>query len=515
MTKNQQTQADVGALLRARNTLLWITTREETRVERALTEAAGTAAYQIRFWDCATGLTDATGQPVGLGPQLADPNAVIAYIRDTKDRAVYVLRDLHKWLDPVVLRGVRTLARALQATARGEARALIVLTPSGEIPPEWTGCATAIEWPLPERPEIAQILDDVVKALPAEYTATAITNGERDLVIDSAVGLTAEEAAGCFAKSMVTIKRIDPAQVAGEKKRVIAREKVLTWYDPDPRGLDAIGGLDLAKPWLNLRKLAFSQRARAYGLPAPKGVFLVGVSGTGKSLLAKAVATAWGLPLLRLDLGALKSKYVGESEGNIRRALATAEAVSPCIIWLDEIEKSLAGSTGPQGDGGVAADALGAILSWMQDRTGMVFVIATANDVRALPPELLRKGRFDEMFFVDLPTTRERAEITAVILRQYARDPSGFDLIGLAAAMEGFTGAEIAAIVPDAMFTAFADGERALTDADLLAAIKSVVPLSKTASEKLTALREWAKGRCRPASTPEAGTTTGGRVLDL
>jgi SpoVK/Ycf46/Vps4 family AAA+-type ATPase len=272
--------------------------------------------------------------------------------------------------------------------------------------------------------------------------------------------------------------------------------------------------LDLLKGWLSARKQAFSPRARAFGLPAPKGALLIGPPGTGKSLVAKCIASAWGMPLLRLDMGALKSKWVGESEANIRKALQVAEAVSPCVLWLDEIEKALGGSTSPQGDGGVAADALGAVLSWMQERVGSVFVIATANDVRALPPELMRKGRFDEVFFLDLPTAVERSAILASSLRQFDRAPDA-QIDSVARATAGFTGAELSALVPDALFVAFAENERAITSADLLEAAKNVVPQSKSASEKLEVLRTWAKGRARPASTPEAAERSGGRGAAL
>jgi hypothetical protein len=501
-------QSDVTALLKARHTLLWIVTREETRVERALIDACADAKYAPLFWDCATGLSDASGKSVDA--RLRDPGACLDRVRDRLERNVYVMRDLHKWFDPVVLRNVRSLARSLQGASRGEARAIVILTPSSEVPPELAGHATVIDWPIPDRAEISKLLDDVLAALPPGLAASAAP--ERDAAIDAAVGLSAEEASNCYAKSLVATKRIDPAIVAGEKKRVIAREKVLTWHDPDPRGLDAVGGLDTLKAWLAQRRQAFSPEARAYGLPSPKGCMLVGVPGCGKSLTAKAVASAWGMPLLRLDMGALKSKWVGESEANIRRALQVAEAVSPCILWLDEIEKALAGSTGPQGDGGVAADALGAVLSWMQERSGSVFVVATANDVRALPPELLRKGRFDEVFFVDLPTAREREDIARAALKAHGRE---LDMREIAIATAGFTGAEIAALVPDALFTAFADGARSLTVRDVLDAASCVVPLSKTAAERIENLRAWAKGRARLASKPEVQESGPARSLDI
>lgn len=507
-----QVNADITALLKARHTLLWITSREEVRVERALVEACGAAKFPVRFWDCATGITDATGTVIDRNAQ--DPSGCLDTIANRQERAVYVLRDLHKWFDPVVLRKLRTLSRTLQTAAPNVARAVVLLTPSGEVPPELAS-ATVIEYPLPDRAEVARILDDVLGALPEELRSTAAPNGKRDAAIDSAVGLTAEEIANCYAKSLVASRKVDPVLVANEKRRVIARERVLTWHDPDPRGLDAIGGLDLLKQWLMARRSAFSPKAREFGLPAPKGAMLVGIPGCGKSLTAKAIAAAWQMPLLRLDMGAMRSKYVGESEQNIRKALAVAEAVSPCILWLDEIEKALAGASGAQGDGGVAADALGAVLSWMQERQGSVFVIATANDVRALPPELLRKGRFDELFWVDLPTFEERRAIVAATLKQYNRTADGIDLDRIAIACDGFTGSEIAALVPDALFAAFADGERSLTTEDLRAAAATVSPLSKTAAERIEGLRQWAKGRARPASTPEAQSTGSTRSLDL
>ena len=518
MTRSDKTRTDVRDLIRARNTLLWIVTREELRVERQITEAAAQAQYETRFWDCATGLTASSGK--AIDSSLNDPDAMIRTILNKSERAVYVLRDVHKWLaSPITLRGLRSLARQLQATvSKAESRTVIVLSPSAEVPPELAGHAVVIDWPLPDREEIGGILDTYVK----QYELV-LANGARDAAIDAAVGLSAEEAMNCYARSMVTKKCIDPVLVAGEKKRVIAREKVLTWYDPDPRGLDAVGGLDVLKSWLMTRKQAFSQRARAFGLPNPKGVMLVGLPGGGKSLTAKAVPAAFGVPLLRLDMGALQSKWIGESQANIRKALQVAETVSPCVLWLDEIEKALAGASGSQGDGGVAADALGAVLSWMQEREGSVFVIATANDVRALPPELLRKGRFDEVFWCDLPTHRERVEILSVTVADYAKravdwkgfDGAAFDIQAVARACEGFVGAEIAAIVPDALFVAFADGERQLTTADLLNAAATVTPLSKTAAEKIADLRAWAKGRARSASSAEEVQTSASRALDI
>jgi SpoVK/Ycf46/Vps4 family AAA+-type ATPase len=338
----------------------------------------------------------------------------------------------------------------------------------------------------------------------------------REAAIDAAVGLSGEEAAACYARSLVTTKKIDPAMIASEKKRVIAREKVLEWYDPLPDGLEAVGGLENLKAWLVTRKNAYSVAAREYGLPFPKGAFIFGVSGCGKSLLAKATATAWGVPLLRLDLGALKGKFVGESEGNLRKALRVIEAIGRCVVWLDEIEKALQGATSASADGGVSADALGTVLTWMQERQGGAFVIATANEVENLPPELLRKGRFDEMWFVDLPTEIERHSVLSAALRANGRGDVKIDTGAVGRATDNFTGAEIAALVPDALYAAFADEAREITTADLIAAAKTVVPLAETAKEKVKKLRDWSQGRARPATRQtETKSSPSVRSLDL
>ncbi len=437
------------------------------------------------------------------------------------------MRDLTPWLAPgaasaTTVRRLRNLARSLPGIARDGAQAIVVLSPSADVPAELAGHATVIEWPMPDRAEIESILDAAIAGLPADLKGSAAPNGARAAAIDAAVGLSGEEAAACYARSLVQLKRIDPATVAKEKRRIITRERVLEWFDPLPGGLDSVGGLENLKSWLKARASAYSPAARAYGLPAPKGAMLVGIPGCGKSLTAKAIATAWGIPLLRLDMGALKSKFVGESEGNLRKAFKVIEALGRCVVWIDEIEKAMQGATSGSSDGGVSSDALGTFLAWMQERKGESFVIATANDVESLPPELMRKGRFDEIWFVDLPTRPERMGILLAALRANGRGDwtkidSAEQLVKVAEACAGFTGSEIAAIVPDAMFTAFADKGREITAADLIAAAGTVVPLGKTAAEKIGKLRDWAKGRARPAtadaSQPEP--IAAGRQLDI
>jgi len=524
-TKSQEVAADIAALLRARNALLWVVTREEARVERYLFEAAIAAQYVPLTWDCGQGVADMNGKVDTKLSESKDINNALSIINNRalgnkddgngklavadKKRHTWIMRDAAPWLKGIVgiqtCRQLRNLARSLAVSPRDTAQNIIILTPSGDVPEELAGHATVIEWPLPDRDEIAGILDVAVRSIQEEKVREAACPADtKEAAIDAAVGLSGEEAASCYAKSLVSIRKIDPVLVGKEKKRVVARERVLEWYDPIPGGLDAIGGLENLKTWLLARKSAYSPEARAYGLPTPKGCMLVGVSGCGKSLTAKAVATAYGVPLLRLDMGALKSKFVGESEANIRKAFRVIEAIGRCVVWLDEVEKALQGATSGSADGGVSTDALGSVLTWMQERQGEAFVVCTANEIRGLPPELLRKGRFDEIFWVDLPTETERVAVLKAALRANKRTETEIDYTEVAVACREFTGAEIAAIVPDAMFKAFADGARPITTQDLVEVAGELYPLVKTAGTRIEELRSWSQGKTRRASKTEA-----------
>jgi len=511
LTRGQKVAADVSALLRARNPLLWVVTREEARVEALLVEAAAAAGYVPRMWDAAQGVTDLSGKTSREFEGTLDVGAALTMIGDRsngKERGVWIMRDMHEWLEGTIgfltKRQLRNLTRSLPGAPRESAQAIIVLSPKGEVPAELAGHATVIDWPMPDRSEIAAILDVLIE----QYElGDMLKNGQRDMAIDAAVGLSGEEAQACYSRSLVQLRKIDPVLVANEKKRVVSRERVVEWIEPLKGGLDSVGGLDNLKGWLNVRRSAYSPAARAYGLPAPKGALLVGIPGTGKSLTAKAIATAWSVPLIKVDLGALKSKFVGDSEANLRKVFKLIEAIGRCVVWFDEIEKALQGATSGSADGGVSSDALGAVLNWMQEREGEAFVIATANNAESLPPELLRKGRFDELWFVDLPTTQERVAVLGAAMRQHNRGEVKVDAAKVAKATEGFTGSEIAAIVPDALFTAFNDNAREITTKDLIDAAASVVPLSVTAADKIGKLREWAATRARPASMPEVVET--------
>ena len=540
-TKSSKVRADISALLRARNTCLVLVTPEELRAERTAVDACSDALFSCFFWDCKTGITRADGK--NEAPDARDPLAALAWIEgNATGRACLVVRDLSPFLkDPVVCRTVRSLARGFQGIKdRSKSRSIIMISPSADIPVELAACSTFVEYPIPDRAEMQLILDSVVATtvdgivlkqtggtmdpeLAATVRATLLTapdgSNVREAATDAALGLTADAAASCYMRSLVTHKPawIDPVIVYSEKKRAIAGVPGLSWIEPEARGMSALGGHPELKPWVATRRSGFSAAARAYGLPSPRGMVFVGVSGCGKTHLTRCIGGEWGLPIIKLDLNATANKFVGGSEGNIRRAFKVIEAVSPCIVLVDEIEKSL-GASGPQGDGGVSSDRLGSFLSWLQDHSGSVFVIATANDVRGLPPELLRKGRFDEVWYGDLPSADERADVLRAALGQYKRPPmSDADVSAVADACDTFTGSEIAAIVPEAMFAAFADGGRPIVAADLITAARSVVPLARTAEKKITELREWAKGRARSTSPGETRTASTGmdRQIDL
>ena len=295
--------------------------------------------------------------------------------------------------------------------------------------------------------------------------------------------------------------------IAAEKRQIIRKTEVLEYYEVHD-SVAGVGGMDLLKDWLRKRVRAFGEEAREYGLPQPKGILLMGVQGCGKSLVAKTIASAWQLPLLRLDMSRIYAEYIGSSEQNMRRAMTIAESIAPVVLWIDEIEKAFSGG-GRSGDmdGGTSARVLGMFLTWVQEKTTPVFIVATANEVRGLPPELLRKGRLDEIFFVDLPNNAERIEIFEIHLRKIERPPSAFDLEAAAAASKGFSGAEIEQAIVSALHDSFFE-DRELETRDILRSIKASVPLSTTMREKIQELRRWSINRVRPVSTAQASAAS-------
>lgn len=532
-TESEKAANEIKALVQARNPLIWVVSREEARVERFIYEAVAQANYLPYTWDVDEGVTYQVGKPpvptqaplaialaeIKKASMVAAPPEGTLPEADPRKRAVWILRDLPVWISgnagAVNLRKMRNLAKNLPKTERAVAQAMVVLSPHGDIPAELADHATVVKWPLPDRNEITKIFDDCTTG----KDLIGFTQAKRTGAIDAAVGLSGEEAMACFARSM-TRKRIDPKMIAQEKKRIVARAGHIEWYDPIPEGLNAIGGLGAMKEWLMESAATFTEAARAYGLKAPKGLMLVGIPGCGKSLTAKAIATAWNMPLLRVDLGALKSSKLGASESNLRGVFETIGAINRCVVWFDEIEKALAGSLHGSHDAGVSADQLGSLLQWMQERKGEAFVVMTANDIEVIlgsAPELLRKGRFDEIFFVDLPNSAERPEVLKAALR--ANIPAArlanlkIDLKKVTAVTDKFTGAELASLVEGAMRIAFIDDAREIKTDDLLKVAKRIVPMSKSASDRFAALKKWVDGgNARRASFPEDKPTPVARV---
>jgi SpoVK/Ycf46/Vps4 family AAA+-type ATPase len=329
----------------------------------------------------------------------------------------------------------------------------------------------------------------------------------RDRLLQAALGLTLGEAENVFARIIVKGERLsgaDVSEVFAEKQQIIRKSGLLEYCSP-AESFAHVGGLAILKDWLNKRAAAFTKDARAFGLPAPKGILMLGVQGCGKSLCAKAVSRLWQLPLLRFDMGRMFGSLVGSSEENVRRAISVAESVAPAILWVDEIDKAFAGSQGSGvSDGGTTARVFGTFLTWLSEKTAPVFVVATANDISQLPPELLRKGRLDEIFFVDLPSAEERGEIFRIHLERRRRQAEQFDLPALAEASRDFSGAEIEEAINSALYDAFYNQRPLATDC-ILATLSQTVPLAKTMDEQINRLRRWAEGRARNASVPRDG----------
>lgn len=506
--------ADLSLHVRARYPVLYLVTWEEDRVEEMIGEVArelGKAAY---LWTSTEGmrlLVEAPaaarkGAPVTArlaeDPEARKPLSALQRIADSQENALFVLKDLHAHFDdPSVIRRLRDLISSLKRSFK----TLLLVSPIAKVPDELEKDVVLLEVPLPDEKELGEVLDRLIRSVqPDARFQVAIDGDLRERMLKAARGLTASQAQQAFCKALVKDRRfaIDDLEILlAEKRQVIRRTGVLEYYDLD-ESFSHVGGLDLLKEWLASRQGAFSERARAYGLPEPKGLLLLGVQGCGKSLCAKSIAALWKLPLLRLDVGSVFSMYVGSSEERMRRAIRLAETLAPVVLWVDELDKGFAGLRGGAGgDSGITQRVFGTFLTWMQEKQQPVFVVATANSIQDMPPELLRKGRFDEIFFVDLPSIDERREIFRIHLSRRRRDPASYDLDRLAAACEGFSGAEIEQAVIAAMYRAFAAGRDFATD-DVVAAVGETVPLSRTMREEIDALREWATERARPAARP-------------
>src|SRR5688572_26154151 len=475
----RSSKGEIEDLVRARYSLIWITSPEETRVEEALRKLCVEREMRLEVWSITEGFkTIANGQGTR---DVKDPMKAIDHVVRSEGRALFVLRDFHPFLkEPAVVRRLRDAATELRKTKKS----LLVLSPVTKIPPELEKSISAVlDWELPNRQEIEQAARKVLPNLPVatqQVIESDPTMMER--VVESALGLTLVEAENVFAKSAVRTHTFDLETILEEKKQIIRKSGMLEYYEHREEFSD-VGGMEVLKDWLVKRRHAFSSRARDFGLPVPKGILLIGVPGTGKSLTAKAVGALWQMPLLRLDVGKIFGGLVGSSEENVRNVIKTAEAIAPAILWIDELEKGFSG-TGSSGqtDGGTTSRVFGSFITWLQEKSSPVFVIATANNVHQLPPELLRKGRFDEIFFCDLPQREERKQIFGIHLKKKNRKPEDFDLEKLADSTPDFSGAEIETAVVAAMYDAFDAGSEITTER-ILGSVGDIVPLSVTMRE--------------------------------
>ncbi|HWD42022.1 MAG TPA: AAA family ATPase [Fimbriimonas sp.] len=489
---------EIEILIRAKYPILYVVSWEERRVEEAVSAVCGELKRALHSWTVTGGIKPpiprvTSSRSGGLSPDLE----ILAQIHEAPEGSVFLLKDFHPYMkDYRVIRLLRDLALRM----RGRSQTLILTAPSLVLPQDLEKEVTVVEFPLPSAEDIEGVLDQVTQAISSNKNVdTTLTPTMRERVVKSAQGLTLDEIESVFARSLVEKKRFDLDAILEEKKQIIRKSGLLEYYAPES-SIGDVGGLDLLKEWLDKRTKTFSDKAREFGIPAPKGILLLGVQGCGKSLVAKAVACHWNLPLLKLDVGRIFGSLVGQSEENIRKAIRTAESVAPCVLWADELEKGFAG-VGSAGvsDSGTTARVFATFLTWMSEKTKPVFLIATANDVTALPPEMLRKGRFDEIFFVDLPDEKEREQVFSIHLTKRKRDLKDFNLKALAKATDGFSGAEIEQVVIGALYVAY-DANRELLQKDLLAEAKAAVPLSVMMSEEIDELRTWAEMRARPAS---------------
>lgn len=494
-------QEELNVLIQAQYPLIYLVTSEEERAEQAIaTIAQGKPLRKFFVWTVTHGIVE-YGQPRNVTQHnTVSPEAAIEWVTRQREPGLFVFKDLHPFVDsPAVTRWLRDAI----ASFKGSQKTIIMMSPVQQIPIELEKEVAVLDFAMPDMAELNQVLSQQLEI----NRTRKITTEAREKLLKAALGLTRDEAEKVYRKAQVTAGRLTEEEVGvvlSEKKQLIRRNGILEYIEEDET-LDSVGGLEELKHWLKQRSDAFTERAREYGLPQPKGMLILGVPGCGKSLIAKTTSRLWGLPLLRLDMGRVyDGSMVGRSEANLRNALKTAESISPAILFIDEIDKAFAGSTGSaDSDGGTSSRIFGSFLTWMQEKASPVFVMATANRVERLPGEFLRKGRFDEIFFVDLPTAEERKEIFKIHLGKRRREIARFDLEQLANVCDGYSGAEIEQALIAAMYEAFAQ-DREFSQLDIIAAIKSTLPLSKTMTEQVTALRDWARQRARPAASSVA-----------
>ncbi|MCL5037068.1 MAG: AAA family ATPase [Chloroflexi bacterium] len=500
---------EIEVLIRARYPIISIISFEEDRVVNEIKKIAKKLDKKIFTWSAYRGLhapdESIQSKKRTFPPSTQDPleslNEVISFV----EPAIFIFEDFHPYLkDIAIVRALRELALYLKSSYK----TMILISPTLQIPLELEKDITVVDFCLPSLNDLSTLLDQILKQLAEDSRLKVVVDDQtREKLLKAALGLTLKEAENTFARALVISGKLTEDEidiVLQEKEQAIRKSGILEYYHTD-ESLNNIGGLENLKQWFNKRSLAFSEKARAYGLPPPKGILLIGVQGCGKSLCAKAISRQWSLPLLRFDVGKVFASHVGSSEENIRRAIVTAESVSPCILWIDEIEKAFAGTRSSHlSDAGVTSRVFGSFITWLQEKQSSVFVVATANNIQILPPELLRKGRFDEIFFVDLPDDEERKEIFRIHIKKRGRDPGNFDIDRLVEASVGFSGSEIEQAIISSMYDAFYEGKEINTEY-IVKSIQATVPLSRTMDKEIGELRTWAETRAVSASVRDGG----------
>lgn len=483
-------------LIRARYSLLYLVTWEEERATNFIRQVAESQGKTFYEWSITDGMRKAGGRD---GERMREPMAVLNEILQVDVPGIFVLKDFHRYFESnEISRQLRDLGHALRQTRK----TVIILSPVLVIPQELEKQLTILDMPLPTFEELRTLLRTKIGDQRTRQFRVELTDKEWDDLAKAAHGLTLAEAENAYALAIVRDGILDASDIQAvldEKRQVIRKSGLLEYYDLGA-GLPNVGGMQLLKDWLRKRATSFTQEARDYGLPEPRGILLMGVQGCGKSLIAKTIAQEWRMPLLRLDMSRIFQSYIGSSEQNMRRALAMAESLAPIVLWVDEIDKAFSGmGASGSGDSGTTARVAGSFLTWLQEKSAPVFVVATANNVQHLPPELLRKGRVDEIFFVDLPRGRERADICKIHIQRLRRDPATFDYRALAEASKGFSGAEIEQAIISAMHDSFCDSREVSTE-DIVRNMRETIPLSTTMRERIEDLRVWARHRARPVS---------------
>lgn len=505
-------KSEIELSILAHDPLIYVVTAEEERFLKEMericahrrrklwVHSVSTGAYSISF-TCAEGVWKEPRR-CGLQPQLSDPVALLQNLRERNaNEGVFVLLDFHAVLGDGFL---RRLLRDVVQRFRETRNSILIVSPVVHLPADIEHEVALFYFSLPDRKLLAARLESVLASQRLRGTPIRLAPGDAERIVETGLGLTLKDFESSLSRTTARGSGQSGEQLVADvfqcKRQALRRSGVLECHDTRET-MDEVGGMGVLKAWLSKRRRAFTVEAAEFGLPKPKGILLLGVPGCGKSLTAKACACLWKLPLLRLDTGRLFTSAVGGSEENCRKALQVAELAAPCILWVDEIEKALAGvGSSSFTDGGTSARVFATVATWLQENTSPVFVIATANTVTSLPPELIRRGRWDEVFFLDLPGIQERCEVFRIHLEKCGRDPREFELERLAEACPGFSGAEIGQAVVEGLYDAFDQG-RALSTEDILGQIRTIIPLSKTMEESVQALRSWALTRARLAST--------------